>query len=74
LAKEHYKLQKEVGQYVLEGKDVRESVKTHGGEAVRDFFKQGAKALLHQAGRGSKRRQGQRSNLSTTKRQNCVLI
>ena len=25
-------------------------------------------ALLHQAGRGSKRRQGQRSNLSATKR------
>ena len=32
------------------------------------FAEQGAKALLQQAGRGSKRRQGQRSNLSSTKR------
>ena len=34
---------------------------------MKDFAEQGAKALLQQAGRGSKRRQGQRSNLSTTK-------
>jgi hypothetical protein len=52
----------------LQGENVRESVKTHGGGVVKDFAKQGAKALLQQAGRGSKRRQGQRSNLSTTKR------
>ena len=58
----------EVGQNVLQGRNVRESVKTHGGEVVKDFAEQGAKALLHQAGRGSKRRQGQRSNLSTAKR------
>jgi hypothetical protein len=58
----------EVGQDVLQGKNVRESGKTHGREVVKDFAEQGAKALLHQAGRGSKRRQGQRSNLSTTKR------
>ena len=68
LAKEHYKQATEVGQDVLQGKDVRESVKTHGGDVVKDFAEQGAKALLQQAGRGSKRRQGQRSNLSTTKR------
>jgi hypothetical protein len=58
----------EVGQDVLRGKNVRESVKTHGGDVVKDFAEQGAKALLQQAGRGSKRKQGQRSNLSTTKR------
>ena len=44
------------------------SVKIHGGEVVKDFAEYGAKPLLHQAGRGSKRRHGQRSNLSTTKR------
>ena len=58
----------EVGKDVLQGKNVRESVKTHGGDVVLDFAEQGAKALLQQAGRGSKRRQGQRNNLSTTKR------
>jgi hypothetical protein len=58
----------EVGQDVLQGKNVRESVKTHGGDVVKDFTEQGAKVLLQQAGRGSKRRQGRRSNLSTTKR------
>ena len=58
----------EVGQDVLQRKNVRESVKTRGGDVVKDFAEQGAKALLQQAGRGSKRRQGQRSNLSTTKR------
>jgi hypothetical protein len=55
-------------QDVLQGKNVRKSAKTHGREVVKDFAEQGAKALLHQAGRGSKRRQGQRSNLSATKR------
>jgi hypothetical protein len=58
----------EVGQDVLRGKNVRESAKTHGREVIKMFAEQGAKALLHQAGRGSKRRQGQRSNLSATKR------
>ena len=58
----------EVGQDLLQGKNVKESVKTHGGDVVKDFAEQGAKALLQQAGRGSKRRQSQRSNLSTTKR------
>ena len=53
----------EVGQDVLQGKNVRD-----GGDVVKDFAEQGAKALLQQAGRRSKRRQGQRSNLSTTKR------
>jgi hypothetical protein len=52
----------EVGQDVLQGKNVKESVKTNGGDVVKDFAEQGAKALLQQAGRESKRRQGQRSN------------
>ena len=60
----------EVGQDVLQGKDVRETAKTHGREVVKDFAEQGANALLHQPRRGSKRRQGQRSNLSATKRLN----
>ena len=59
LAKEHYKLQEKSVKMCSKEK----MLETHGGEAVRDFAKQGAKALLHQAGRGSKRRQGQRSNL-----------
>jgi hypothetical protein len=58
----------EVGQDVLQGKSVRESVKIHGREVVKDFVEQVEKALLHQAGCGSNKRQGQRSNLSTTKR------
>jgi hypothetical protein len=58
----------EVGQDVLQGKNVRESVKIHGGDVIKDFAEQGAKALLQQAGLGRKRRKGQRSNLSTTKR------
>jgi hypothetical protein len=58
----------EVGQDVLQGKNVKVYVKTHGGDVVKDFAEQGAKVLLQQAGRGSKRRQGQRSNLSTTKK------
>ena len=31
----------EVGQDVLQGKNVRESVETHGGKAVKDFAEQG---------------------------------
>jgi hypothetical protein len=31
----------EIGQDVLQGKNVRESVKTHGGEVVKDFAEQG---------------------------------
>ena len=45
-----------------------ENLQTHASDVVKDFAEQGAKTLLQQAGRGSKRRQGQRSNLSTTKR------
>jgi hypothetical protein len=47
----------EVGQHVLRGKNVRESVKTHGGDVVKDFAEQGAKALLQQAGRGKQPRE-----------------
>ena len=31
----------EVGQDILQGKNVRESVKTHGGDVVKDFAEQG---------------------------------
>jgi hypothetical protein len=59
LAKEHSKqLHKSV-------KMCSKEKKTHGGEVVKDFAEQGAKTVLHQAGRRSKRRQDQRSNLST---------
>jgi hypothetical protein len=40
----------EVGQDVLRGKNVRESVKTHGGEVVKDFAEKGAMTLLRQTG------------------------
>ena len=59
----------EVGQDVLQGKNVRESVKTHRGKVVKDFVEQGARTLLRQTGHGSKRRRSQRSNLSSVKKQ-----
>ena len=59
----------EVGQDVLQGKNVRESVKAHRGKVVKDFVEQGARTLLRQTGHGSKRRQSQRSNLSSVKKQ-----
>ena len=59
----------EVGQDVLQGKNVRESVKTHGGKVVKDFAEQGARTLLRQTGHGRKRRRSQRSNLSSVKKQ-----
>ena len=52
-----------VGQDVLQGKNVRESVKTHRGKVIKDFVEQGARTLLRQTGHGSKRRRSQRSNL-----------
>ena len=55
----------EVGQ----GKNVRESVKTQGGKVVKDFAGQGARTLLRQTGHGRKRRQSQRSHLSSVKKQ-----
>jgi hypothetical protein len=33
-----------VGQGVLRGRNVRESVKTHGGDVVKDFAEQGARS------------------------------
>jgi hypothetical protein len=57
------------GQDVLQGKNVRESVKTHRGKVVKDFVEQGARTLLRQTGHGSKRRRIQRSNLSSVKKQ-----
>ena len=59
----------EVGQDVLQGENVRESVKTHGGKVVKDFVEQGARTLLRQTGHGSKRRRSHRSNLSSIKKQ-----
>ena len=59
----------EVGQDVLQGKNVRESVETHGGKVVKDFAEQGARTLLRQTGHGCKRRRSQRSNLSSVKKQ-----
>ena len=59
----------EVGQDVLQGKNVRESVKTHGGKVVKDFAEQGARTLQRQTGHGRKRRRSQHSNLSSVKKQ-----
>ena len=59
----------EVGQDILQGKNVRESGKTHGGDVVKDFAEQGARTLLRQTGHGRKRRRSQRSNLSSVKKQ-----
>jgi hypothetical protein len=56
-----------VGQDVLRGKNVRESVKTHGGEVVNDFAEKGARTVLRQTGHESKRRLSQCSNLSSVK-------
>jgi hypothetical protein len=59
----------EVGQDVLQGKNVRESVENHGGKVVKDFAEQGARTLLRQTGHGRKRRRSQCSNLSSDKKQ-----
>jgi hypothetical protein len=59
----------EVGQDVLQGKNVRESVKTRRGKVVKVFVEHGARTLLRQTGHGSKRRWSQRSNLSSVKKQ-----
>ena len=59
----------EVDQDVLQGKNVRESVKTNGGKVAKNFAEQGAKTLLCQTGHGRKRRRSQRSNLSSVKKQ-----
>jgi hypothetical protein len=59
----------EVGQDILQGKNVRESVKTHGGDVAKEFAEQGAMTLLHQTGHGRKRRRSQRSNLSSVTKQ-----
>jgi hypothetical protein len=59
----------EVGHDVIQGKNVRESVKTHRGKVVKNFVEQGARTLLHQTGHGSKRRRSQRSNLSSVNKQ-----
>ena len=38
----------EVGQDVLEGKNVLKSLKSRGSDAVKEFTQQGAKTLVHQ--------------------------
>jgi hypothetical protein len=48
----------EIGQDVLRGKNVRESVKTHGGDVVKDFAEQGEKALLQYIKQGAEAREG----------------
>ena len=58
----------EIGQDVLQGKNVRESVETQGGKVVKDFAEQGARTLLRQTGHGRKRRRSQCSNLSSVKK------
>ena len=58
----------EVGQDVLEVKDVLKSLKSRGSDAVKELAQQKAKTLVHQTGRGRKRKPGQRSNLAFTKR------
>ena len=60
----------EVGQDILQGKNARESVKTNGGDVVKDFAEQGAWTLLRQTAHGRKRRRSERSNLSSVKKQN----
>jgi hypothetical protein len=59
----------EVGQDVLQGKNVRESVENHGRKVVKDFAEQGARTLLRQTEHGRKRRRSQCSNLSSVKKQ-----
>ena len=44
------------------------SLKFRGSDAVKELAQQGAKTLVHQTGRGRKRKRGQRSNLALTKR------
>ena len=58
----------DVGQDVLEGKNVLKSLKSRGSDAVKELAQQGTKTLVHQTGRGRKRKRGQRSNLAFTKR------
>ena len=58
----------DVGQDVLEGKNVLKLLKSRGSDAVKELAQQGAKTLVHQTGRGRKRKRGQRSNLAFTKR------
>jgi hypothetical protein len=59
----------EIGQDVLQGKNVRESVETHGGKVVKDFAEQGARTLMRQTGHGRKRRRSKCCNLSSVKKQ-----
>ena len=62
----------EVGKDVLDGKSFKESTKSRGREVFKDLANQGANALLHQAGRGKKRRLGEHSNLSCIKRRKLL--
>jgi hypothetical protein len=52
LAKEHCK-QPQVGQDVLQGENVRESVKTRGGKVVKNFSEQGARSNDSSASNGA---------------------
>ncbi len=66
------KVATEVGRDVLDGKSFKESAKSRGREVFKDLANQGANALLHQAGRGKKRRLGEHSNLSCIKRRKLL--
>jgi hypothetical protein len=50
LAKEHCKQPQKSVKIKNQGKNVRESVKTHGGKVVKDFAEQGARTLLLKLG------------------------
>ncbi len=62
----------EVGQDVLDGKKIKESTKSRGREVFKDWANQEANALVHQAGKGKKRRLGEHSNLSFIKRRKLL--
>ena len=68
VGKKALKAATDVGQDVLEGKNVLKSSKSRGSDDVKEFAQQGAKTLVHQTSRGRKRKRGQQSNLTFTKR------
>ena len=68
IGKRALKAATEVGQDVLEGKNVLKPLKSRGIDAVKELAQQGAETLVHQSGQGRKRKRGQRSNLAFTKR------
>ena len=74
LGKRALKAATEVGKDVLGGKSFKESTKARGRQVFKDLANQGANALLHQAGRGKKRRLGEHNNLSCIKRRKLLYV